>query len=191
MMMLLLMLMLLMVTMMRSSFTIQDKVHARLPVFTTTSAIGAQLWFLLQMIYFCTLYLWSNWHIQYFLYILSLIFGICQWFVNDLLDHNAISLTHCGSIIWWWTWWCPTTMADKGGFGLEAQRERVVGQDLPTHWYPHYATQWLFRGERGSMFKYRKVGGSGPSKGVMPQICKCRNLASRSPWSSTTLIPPP
>ena len=69
-----------MVTMMRSSFTIQDKVHARLPVFTTTSAIGAQLWFLLQMIYFCTLYLWSNWHIQYFLYILPLIF----WFVNDL-----------------------------------------------------------------------------------------------------------
>ena len=28
------------------------------------------------------------------------------------------------------------------------------------------------------MFKYRKVGGSGPSKGVMPQICKCRNLAT-------------
>ena len=178
-MMMLLMLMLLMVTMMRSSFTIQDKVHARLPVFTTTSAIGAQLWFLLQMIYFCTLYLWSNWHIQYFLYILSLIFGICQWFVNDLLDHNAISLTHCGSIIWWWTWWCPTTMADKGGFGLEAQRERVVGQDLPTHWYPHYPTQWLY--------KYRHRGG------VKQRVetRKCRNLATQSSWSCTTLMPPP
>ena len=85
MMMLLLMLMLLMVTMMRSSFTIQDKVHARLPVFTTTSAIGAQLWFLLQMIYFCTFYIctcdpidtFNTSYIFYHWYFdLSM---ICQW----------------------------------------------------------------------------------------------------------------
>ena len=49
---------------------------------------------------------------------------ICQW----LLDYNAISSVHCEAII---LWLVPMTSGNNGWqrrFGLDAQREGVVGQ---------------------------------------------------------------
>ena len=65
---------------MKICFTIQDKVHARLPVLTTTSAIGAK-----HLIFFYISYTFN-------IFDMSM---ICQW----LLDHNAISPVHCETII--------------------------------------------------------------------------------------------